>query len=112
MEIKGLSFADQMRMVKGVESITPKQKINDVQGVGENTNKVSFSDYLKESISEVNKLGIESDQAIQRAVEGKELNPHDTMIALQKADLSFRLMMSVKSRLEQAYEQLIRMPIG
>lgn len=112
MKIEGASgFAEQLRMLERGSGIKPPKSIISEQQ-DENTPKTSFADMLKNQIGEVNKLGIEADQAIQDAVAGKEDNPHTTMIAMQKADISFRLLLSVKERIEQAYQQIVRTQIG
>ena len=71
----------------------------------------SFSDFFSEQLNELNELGLESDRAIARRLEGRETNPHATLLALQRAEISFQLMMSVKRRIEQAYQEIIRTPI-
>ncbi|MBP8105834.1 MAG: flagellar hook-basal body complex protein FliE, partial [Nitrospira sp.] len=38
-------------------------------------------------------------------------NIHQTMVALQQADVSFQLMMQVRNKLVTAYEEIQRMQI-
>lgn len=114
MEIKGMSMLDQLRTIRGVESITPKAE--GMGGVGGGNggapgNKISFGDFLSQQFEESNRLGIEAEKAIQRSVTGEEQNPHAAMIAVQKADISLTLLMSLKERIERAYTELIRTPI-
>ncbi len=115
MEIKGLSFTDQLRMMRGVEGIYPKKSEGAAEGLSgvapQAGGKTSFADYLKQQFDETNKLGIEAESAIQRSVLGDETNPHAAMIAVQKADISLSLLMSVKERIERAYQELIRTPV-
>jgi flagellar hook-basal body complex protein FliE len=73
--------------------------------------KVSFGKILTESIGEVNRLQKEADKAAHNLVTGKETDIHGTMIALQKADLSFRLMMQVRNKILSAYEEIKRMQV-
>jgi flagellar hook-basal body complex protein FliE len=108
MEIKGLSLSDQLQMLKGVEPITPRSTTS----VVDPAKKQDFLDFLKTQLQEANNVGLEADQKIQDTIEGKVANPHETIIAIQKADVSFRLMMSVKDQLEQAYQQIMRTSIG
>ena len=105
MEIKPISMSDQLRMVKGVEGI----KEQDSSSTGQSR---AFTEFLKESLAETNRLGLEADQGIQDVISGKDVESHSVLIALQKADVSFKLLMSVKERLVQAYQQVIRTPIG
>ncbi|MBP9837272.1 MAG: flagellar hook-basal body complex protein FliE [Proteobacteria bacterium] len=112
MEIKGLGMSEQLRMIKGVESIIPKRMegLDDIKGTSK-PGAPSFADYLVNQLEEVNKDGLNAEKAIQRSVMGEDVNPHDTMIAVQKADISLSLLMSVKERIERAYQELIKMPV-
>ena len=71
----------------------------------------SFGAFLEGSISEVNKLQQEADQAIQELAAGNEIDIHNTMISLEKAEVSFKLMMQVRNKIITAYEEVMRMQI-
>jgi len=106
MEIKaGGSLMDELKMLRGIEPIAPKPQSGP-------TNGMSFGDMLQQKIGEVNELGLQADRKIQEAIEGKSENPHETQIAIQKADVAFKLMLSVKDQLEQAYQSVMRTAIG
>jgi flagellar hook-basal body complex protein FliE len=70
-----------------------------------------FLDALKESIQMVNQAQINADEAVTNFETGKDPNLHQTMIALQKADLSFELMMQVRNKIVNAYEEISKMQI-
>jgi flagellar hook-basal body complex protein FliE len=70
-----------------------------------------FLDTLKESIQMVNEAQLNADQAVTNFETGKQQNIHETMIALQKADLSFELMMQVRNKIVNAYEEISKMQI-
>lgn len=110
MEIKSLGLAEQLRMMRGVDTITPIAPRS--TSPAESGAKPSFGDFLKQQFQEANSLGLESDRAIERSLAGQETNPHNTIIALQKADISFKLMLNVSQRLIQAYQEVVRMQIG
>jgi flagellar hook-basal body complex protein FliE len=73
---------------------------------GQNT--PAFSDMLKQSISDVDRLEVEAEQAVQDFALGKTSGVHETMIALEKADISFQLLMQVRNKLISAYETIMR----
>jgi flagellar hook-basal body complex protein FliE len=76
------------------------------------TGKGSFGEVLKEAISEVNELSNTADVAIQKQLaSGETTDLHSTMIALEKAEVSFQLMMQIRNKILQAYEEIMRMPI-
>lgn len=68
----------------------------------------SFGEVLKDSIDQVNRLQMEADQAVAQLATGERADFHGTMIALQKADLSFKVMMEVRNKILSAYQELMR----
>lgn len=110
MKLGPIDMLQHLKSINGIEGIKPPASAPTDKPAS--SNPTSFSQFLSESLETVNKYGIEADQSIQRSLEGKETNPHNTMIALQKADVTFRLMLSVQQRLIDAYQQIIRTPIG
>ncbi len=110
MDIKGIPFSDQMKMIRGVDTIAPKSieaPSQPAQG-----GRYTFMDLLVDEMDNANQAGIRADNLIKRAAAGEEVNPHETVIAVQKADISFNLMLSIKDKLEQAYQTLIRTQMG
>ena len=76
----------------------------------EETDK-SFGAILKGTINQVNQVQQEADQAIQELAAGNEKDIHQTMIALEKAEVSFQLMMQVRNKIISAYEEIMRMQV-
>jgi len=70
-----------------------------------------FGAVLKDAISTVNELQKRSDQEIQKLMTGESEDLHNTVIAMQKADLSFQMMMQVRNKIVQAYQEIVRMQI-
>ncbi|HSE59745.1 MAG TPA: flagellar hook-basal body complex protein FliE [Nitrospiraceae bacterium] len=70
-----------------------------------------FLDSLKSAISQVNDVQLEAGRAVDALMTGQTENVHQTMVALQKADASFQLMMQVRNKLVAAYEEINRMQI-
>ena len=71
----------------------------------------SFSGILKHAIDEVNQAQIEADKSIRELAAGGEKDIHQTMIAMEKAEVSFQLMMQVRNKIVEAYEQIMRMQV-
>jgi len=72
---------------------------------------LSFSESLKESLNEVNELKKIAKESITDLATGKDQVLHQTMIAVEKADVSFKLMMQVRNKILSAYEEISRMQI-
>ncbi|MFB3925581.1 MAG: flagellar hook-basal body complex protein FliE [Syntrophales bacterium] len=71
----------------------------------------SFSNMLKNAINEINRLQIDADQAIAKVELNKSGSIHEAMIALEKADISFRAMMQVRNKIIEAYQEVMRMQV-
>ena len=70
-----------------------------------------FGEVLKDAISTVNELQKKSDQEVQKLMAGESQDLHTTVIAMQKADLSFQMMMQVRNKIVQAYQEIMRTQI-
>jgi flagellar hook-basal body complex protein FliE len=70
-----------------------------------------FGDVLKDAISTVNEVQRQSDLEIQKLMTGESQDLHATLIAVQKADLSFQMMMQVRNKIIQAYQEIMRMQV-
>lgn len=92
-----------MSAISGASS-SQKLKLN-------KSNDTSFLDTLKQSVEKVNALQNQADAAIDDLVLGKNQDITQTMIAMEKADISFRLMMQVRNRIVKAYEEVMRMQV-
>ena len=66
----------------------------------------SFSDILKTALSSVDSAQHNATTAIQQALNGENTDVHDTMIAMQKADTSLKMMMEVRNKLLSAYQEV------
>lgn len=70
-----------------------------------------FVGTLKDAIAKVNEVQVEATQAVEKMATGESQNVHQTMIALQKADISFHLMMQLRNKIVTAYEEIQRMQV-
>lgn len=68
----------------------------------------SFGKMLARSMNEVNQLKLNADEAINDLAAGKQKDIHQTMIALEKADVAFQLLMQVRNKIISAYETIMR----
>ena len=71
----------------------------------------SFKDVLADSIGEVQRLQSEADTTIKKLVSGEIKDVTEAMVAVEKADVSFQTMMSVRNKIVAAYEEIMRMQV-
>ena len=66
----------------------------------------SFKDFLLNSIQQVNSMQQDANQAVEAFATGGDVNPAEVLTAVQKADMAFRMMMQVRNKLVQAYQDV------
>ena len=67
----------------------------------------SFGNLLNEAIQQVNDVEKGSQGELQKFL-GNEADLHSVMISLEKADLSFQVMMQVRNKIVQAYQEIMK----
>jgi flagellar hook-basal body complex protein FliE len=70
----------------------------------------NFFHALKTAIDKVDELQAGADQQVASVLQGNGQDLHAALIAVEKADLSFQLMMQVRNKIVQAYQQISQMP--
>lgn len=73
--------------------------------------KGDFNNVLKGAMGEVSELQAKASQTIQQMVGEGKGDLQDTMIALEKADVSFKLMMQIRNKVLDAYQEIMRMQV-
>ena len=48
----------------------------------------------------------DADHAVEQLFTGGDVDPAEVLTAVQKADMSFRLMMQIRNKLVQAYQEI------
>lgn len=70
--------------------------------------KESFEEVLKGAINDVNTLQNDSDKKITSLLKGESQDLHGTILAVQQADTSFKMMMQVRNKIVEAYKEISR----
>lgn len=71
----------------------------------------SFSDTLRGAIREVNALQNKADEAVTKLQLNNQGSIHEAIIALEKADISFRAMLQIRNKVLDAYQEIMRMTV-
>ena len=69
-----------------------------------------FGQTLKSAIEKVDGMQVEADTEAQKLAGGAG-NLHETMLALEKADVAMRVAMKVRNKILDAYNEVMRMPV-
>ncbi len=78
---------------------------------GSTTGAGSFKEVLAEAVGEVQRLQDEADMTIKQVVSGEIRDVTDAIVALEKADVAFQTMMTVRNKIVAAYEEIMRTQI-
>ena len=70
-----------------------------------------FADLLDVRVSEVNEDLVAAEQTLQDFAIGEERSIHHVLMSIEKAKLSFSLMVQVRNRVLEAYQDVMRMQI-
>jgi len=89
--------------------ISPNRMPETAPSGGQPASGGGFGDVLREAVSEVDNLNLDAQYKVSGLVEGNGVDVHDAMIAVEKADLSFQLMLQVRNKVVQAYQQIAGM---
>ena len=70
-----------------------------------------FADMLKGAVEKVNAMQHQAGRLEDAVAKGENVNIHQAVIAGEKAGLSFKLMMQVRNKMLEAYEEVMRMQV-
>jgi flagellar hook-basal body complex protein FliE len=99
-----------MNTIRSVDLVNRSGPLAGAKGPG-GAQKEDFNTHLKNALGEVNDLQQKADQAIQQLVGEGKGDLQETMIALEKADVSFRLMMQIRNKVLDAYQEIMRIQV-
>lgn len=78
----------------------------------DSSSKVSFSDALKAQLDNVSKAQLGAEDMGKRFASGDDsVSLSDTMIAMQKASISFQATVQVRNKLVSAYQSIMNMQV-
>jgi flagellar hook-basal body complex protein FliE len=99
---------------------SPAEALGGLGGIGklgapdaaESSSKVSFSDALKASLQNVSNAQNQADDMGKKFAAGDDsVSLSDTMIAMQKASISFQATVQVRNKLVSAYHDIMNMQV-
>ncbi len=77
----------------------------------EKKNVVNFKETVSNYVNEVNNLQLKAGESIENFATGKVENVHEVMIAMSKAEVSFKFMMETRNKLVDAYKEIMKMQV-
>lgn len=104
----------------GIGETNPAALPADLQGdlqvgssgsVGETSGDTSFGSVLGKMVQEVNAKQTAASDTLNALQGGQNVSLHQAVIAMEEANVSFQLMVEVRNKLLDSYQELMRMQI-
>ncbi|MGH7169599.1 MAG: flagellar hook-basal body complex protein FliE [Gemmataceae bacterium] len=70
-----------------------------------------FSRVLAQFLNDASGQQAHAEQAVQNLAAGRADNVHNVMLSMAKADLSFHLVLEMRNRISDAYQEIMRMQV-
>ena len=71
----------------------------------------AFATLIRNLVDDTNSQHSLADDAVRELMTGQTDNLHDVVLQAAKADLSFRLLMEIRNRLIDSYQEIMRMQV-
>ncbi len=97
-------------MIPGIGSIGTIKDIGGLAGSQSAGSGESFGDVMKGALQKVNQLSGDAEQQVGNLLRGAgNADMSGVMIAVEKADVAFQLMMQVRNKIVTAYQDIEKM---
>lgn len=88
----------------------PVQSASSTSGVA-GSSGAGFENYLGNFVNEVAQKQAAASDAVSGLLSGKNVSLHQTMISMEEANVSFQMMVEVRNKLLDSYQELMRMQV-
>jgi flagellar hook-basal body complex protein FliE len=68
-----------------------------------------FADHLRATFVNTNNMQFQAKTAMEELATGRNGNIHETLISMSKAETSFKMLMQVRNKVLNAYQEIQRM---
>lgn len=85
--------------------------MNAMKSPGEPPTVLSFKDLLYQQLSDANAQYARTQQSIDSLLNGNLDNIHNVVLESAKAELSLQMMLEMRNRITEQYQELMRMQI-
>jgi flagellar hook-basal body complex protein FliE len=107
--------------MQGINAIAAKSNIftqgiqnnvvNNEQLVNKKESKTNFSDVIGDAINKVNESQVNANNKIEGLIKGENVSMHEVMLSVQESQMSMQLMLEVRNKLFDAYQEVSRVQL-
>ncbi len=70
-----------------------------------------FTGFLTDALKETQNAQLEADRAMEKLATGEAKSIHEVMVAMEEADISMRLVVQMRNKVVEAYQEIMRMQV-
>lgn len=104
-------MTDALNQLNGLNPLQPIQPQTGGDTVASGVSGKDFKQYLMESLQQVNQLQQEADAKVNGLLTGQTDNVVEVFSAVRKADVAFSLLMEMRNKMLDAYQEIKQMQI-
>lgn len=97
---------DDIKIGPNLNVTNPKGELKKTQ---KDPNESSFDKLLSDAMGKINEVQKDAELAVKELARGGDVT--QAIISLEKADMSFQMMVEIRNRLLNAYEEIMRMQV-
>jgi flagellar hook-basal body complex protein FliE len=71
----------------------------------------TFGEFIKDMVQETNAAGLQADAKMNDVAAGRNKDLHGAVLAMEKADIQFRMLSQVRNKVIEAYREIMRMQV-
>ncbi len=104
-------MADLTNNLHGIDGLNNALDVGKRKTLLNAQNAPSFDETLKGFIKDVNHMQNHADKSIEKMVAGEITDVHQVMVAVEEANTAFGLMMELRNKMLDAYQEIMRMQV-
>jgi flagellar hook-basal body complex protein FliE len=96
-------------LISNLPAFPNLDQLKSAPAAGTNDAEGNFGSVLKNAINQVENLHGSAEQQVTDLLKGDRSDVHNVMIAVEKADIAFQLMMQVRNKIVSAYQEVSKL---
>jgi flagellar hook-basal body complex protein FliE len=115
MPINSIEFGGKIQGGMGVDLNRIREQhelaIDGASESGSPDGAKTFGDFMKDLVHDANSSALQADVKMQDVAAGRNKDLHGAVLAMEKADVQFRLLTQVRNKVIDAYREIMRMQV-
>ncbi|OHD88307.1 flagellar hook-basal body complex protein FliE [Sulfuricurvum sp. RIFCSPLOWO2_12_FULL_43_24] len=97
-----------MPNIQSIKSLSTADLLANKSGNPVESNSTDFAQELKNALGNVNQMQVDGEKAMSDIATGSVKDLHQAAIAIDKAEISMKLMLEVRNKALNAYKEITR----